>query len=75
MILIDNPYHTPTKHCPNSQFCPMGIINREKYCTMPCFFYDSIFCTYQISNYNQKKAAKEWENAIKYEKERLQQAK
>jgi len=65
MILIDNPYHIPTKYCPNGQFCPMGIIDREKYCILPCFFYDSIFCTYWISSYNQEKAAKEWEEKCK----------
>lgn len=61
MILIDNPYYIPTNRYSDGKFCPMGIINREKYCILPCFFYDSVYCTYWISSYNQEKAAKEWE--------------
>ena len=50
MILINNPYHVPTKHRSDNKFCPMGIINREKYCILPCFFFDCIYCTYWISS-------------------------
>lgn len=60
MILIDNPYHSPTKHNPNGKFCPMGIIDRTTYCIMPCFFFDSQYCTYWMSSYSQEKAAKDW---------------
>ena len=60
MILINNPYYSPTKYNPDGKFCPMGIIDHNKYCIMPCFFYDTRYCTYWISSYSQKKAAKEW---------------
>ena len=59
MILIDNPYHSSTKHNPNGRFCPMGIIDHSC-CLMPCFFFDSQYCTYWMYSYNQEKAAKEW---------------
>lgn len=62
MILINNPYYIPTKHYSNDKFCPMGIIDRDIYCTMPCFLFDSQYCTYWIHGYNQEKAVKEWIN-------------
>ena len=62
MILINNPYHSPTLHFPG-KFCPMGIINRDKYCIMPCFFFDTVYCTYLAYSDSQEKAAKEWKNA------------
>lgn len=63
MILIDNPYCSPTKYNPNGKFCPTGIINRS-YCLMPCFFFDSQYCTYWMHSYNQEKAVKEWINNL-----------
>lgn len=60
MILIDNPYYCLNKYT-NGKFCPMGILNRDKYCILPCFFFDTPYCTYWISTYHQEKAAKEWE--------------
>lgn len=63
MILINNPYHSPTKYDPDGKFCPMGIIDRNKYCILPCFFYDSHYCTYWIYSDIQEKATKEWKNA------------
>ena len=59
MILIDNPYHSSTKYNPNGKFCPMGIIDRS-YCLLPCFFFDSQYCTYGMHSHQQEKAAKEW---------------
>lgn len=58
MILINNPYSS-TRHNPNGKFCPMGIIDRS-HCLLPCFFYDSQYCTYWMYSYKQEKAAKEW---------------
>ena len=63
IILIDNPYCSPTKYNQSTEFCPMGIIDRDVYCTMPCVLFDSRYCTYWIHSYNQEKAAKEWINA------------
>lgn len=56
MILINNPYHSPTKHNSNGKFCPMGMKNRNK---LPCFFCDSSYCTYWTYNNIQEKATKE----------------
>ena len=67
MILIDNPYHLSTKYNPDGKFCPMGIINHDKYCIMPCFFYDSRYCTYWMHSYNQEKATKEWYEKYSHE--------
>lgn len=61
MILIDNPYCCSNKYS-NGKFCPMGILNRDKYCILPCFFFDTPYCTYWIYSSIQEKAAKEWKN-------------
>ena len=52
---------------PDGKFCPMGIINHDKYCIMPCFFYDSRYCTYWMHSYNQEKATKEWYEKYSHE--------
>jgi len=62
MVLINNPYHSPTKYNPDGKFCPMGIIDHNKYCILPCFFFDTRYCTYWMHSYNQGRAAKEWYN-------------
>lgn len=63
MILINNPYCSPTKYNQSTKFCPMGIIDRTTYCIMPCFLFDSKYCTYWMSSYSQEKAAKEWKES------------
>jgi hypothetical protein len=61
MILIDNPDYTIIDgHKLNKKFCPMALINRDKYCIMPCFFFDTPYCSYYFYSDNQKKVANKW---------------
>lgn len=59
MVLIEDKYTHPTRHSPHPKLCPWGILNKDK-CIMPCFFYDSIYCTYWMYSYNQERAAEDW---------------
>lgn len=60
VVLINNPYHSPTKYNPKGKFCPMGIINRDKFCIMPCVYFDSIYCTYWTHSSGQEQTTKHW---------------
>lgn len=65
MTLIDNPEYAIDDdnegHNPNTKrFCPMALIDRDKYCIMPCFFFDTLYCSYYFYSDNQKKVANEW---------------
>ncbi len=65
MVLINNPYSSLA----DNKFCPMGIIDRDTYCTLPCFLFDSRYCTYWMYSYNQEKAVKEWKESAMYNAE------
>ena len=58
-ILIEDKYTSPAKHFPRPKLCPWGVLNKDK-CVMPCFLFDSMYCTYQIYSDTQEQAAKNW---------------
>ena len=43
-----------------SEFCPMGCLNPDKYCILPCFLFDTSHCTNLNYTKSQLLSAQKW---------------